>query len=136
LQAALWKEDGMIALIDSGEGHHGFQTVAKSTNDSQVKGNVISLRLDSLMNDRGWVFLDLLKIDIEGAEKEVFENCSSWIDRVGAIMAELHDNIRPGCSVAFNEAVHGFAEKFTKGEISVRLKPPSLPIGPVKTTIT
>ncbi len=135
LQAALWKEDGIIALIDSGEGHHGFQIIAKSTNDSQVKGSVISLTLNSLMEDRGWAFVHLLKIDIEGAEKEVFENCSAWIDRVGVIMAELHDNIRPGCSVAFNAAVHGFVEKSSKGEISVCIKSPSLPIGPIETTI-
>jgi len=34
--------------------------------------------------------VDLLKCDIEGAEAEVFAACSQWIDRVGAMVVELH----------------------------------------------
>lgn len=34
--------------------------------------------------------IDLLKCDIEGAEEEVFADCSSWISRVRAIFVEIH----------------------------------------------
>jgi FkbM family methyltransferase len=34
--------------------------------------------------------LDLLKCDIEGAEVEVFNDCSAWIGRVRNLFAELH----------------------------------------------
>jgi len=34
--------------------------------------------------------IDILKVDIEGAEREVFANCSDWIGRVPTIMIELH----------------------------------------------
>lgn len=34
--------------------------------------------------------IDLLKCDIEGAEKEVFADCSRWIGRVRNIMIETH----------------------------------------------
>lgn len=34
--------------------------------------------------------IDILKVDIEGAEREVFANCSDWIARVRAIIIELH----------------------------------------------
>ena len=34
--------------------------------------------------------IDLLKCDIEGAERELFEDCRSWIAQVNAIVIELH----------------------------------------------
>jgi FkbM family methyltransferase len=34
--------------------------------------------------------IDLLKCDIEGAEAEVFANCSPWIERVRELVVELH----------------------------------------------
>ena len=34
--------------------------------------------------------IDLLKCDIEGAEKELFQNCADWIWRVRNIVIELH----------------------------------------------
>lgn len=37
--------------------------------------------------------VDLLKCDIEGAERELFGGCASWINRVGAIVIELHGGL-------------------------------------------
>jgi FkbM family methyltransferase len=34
--------------------------------------------------------IDILKIDIEGAEREMFADCASWLGRVRSIMIELH----------------------------------------------
>lgn len=34
--------------------------------------------------------IDLLKCDIEGAEREVFETCGPWIGRVRAMVVEVH----------------------------------------------
>lgn len=36
--------------------------------------------------------IDLLKVDIEGAEQKLFADCSSWISRIRALMIELHPN--------------------------------------------
>jgi len=38
--------------------------------------------------------VDLLKVDIEGAEMELFRNDLSWLDRVGAIAIEFHGRSR------------------------------------------
>ena len=35
--------------------------------------------------------IDLLKCDIQGAEKAVFADCASWVDRVRNMVVELHD---------------------------------------------
>lgn len=34
--------------------------------------------------------IDLLKCDIEGAERELFEHCAPWIGQVGVMVVELH----------------------------------------------
>jgi len=69
-----------------------------------------------LMQQMGWSKLDLLKIDIEGAEREVFDDSPRWIGVVNACMAELHDHLKPGCSDSFGRAVAGFEGRTTKGE--------------------
>ncbi len=37
--------------------------------------------------------LDLLKCDIEGAEREVFAACAAWIGRVRCMVIEVHDDL-------------------------------------------
>lgn len=122
LHAALWKENRQINLIDPCQGHHGFQTVEGSPGEGAQPGLVQALTVDVIMSSMGLNAVDLLKIDIEGAEKEVFENSAKWIDKVEMVMAELHDNLKPGCSKAFSEATKAFPQESSKGEIIMRLR--------------
>jgi len=61
-------------------------------------------------------YIDLLKIDIEGSEKEVFEACD-WQDRLDSIVIELHDRFKPGCSQVVNRALQGFS-RTTSGDLT------------------
>jgi len=46
--------------------------------------------------------IDMLKIDIEGAEKYLFQNNPhEWLSKVKCLIIELHDNLQPGTSQAF-----------------------------------
>jgi hypothetical protein len=45
--------------------------------------------------------IDILKIDIEGAEKEIFEtNFENWITNTKVIIVETHDRYKKGTSKA------------------------------------
>ena len=45
--------------------------------------------------------IDLLKLDIEGSELELFgKETANWLDRVEIIAVKLHDRFRPGCAHA------------------------------------
>jgi hypothetical protein len=61
--------------------------------------------------------VNLFKIDIEGAEYEVFSDpeSSEWIASVDAIAIELHDRFRPGCSRAFFSRVGELTIEKTMG---------------------
>jgi FkbM family methyltransferase len=117
LQAALWGEATRLQVIDPGLGHYGFQTQS-SGNDSpgRHRHDVPGMTVDEIMRAKGLDFVDLLKVDIEGSEKEVFENSTKWLDRVGVIVIELHDRLKPGCSEAVFKVTEEFAHSRQNGE--------------------
>src|SRR5262245_53082642 len=53
-------------------------------------GEVGVTTMEALLERTGIDRIDVLKCDIEGAESEVFADCRSWIDRVGAMSVECH----------------------------------------------
>lgn len=117
VRGALWNADTEISLIDPGLGHYGFQTAAAGSPDSRESvQKVPGMTIEKVMRDYSIDYIDILKVDIEGSEKELFENSSSWIDSVGVIAIELHDRIRDGCSRSLYSAASGFTHGFSRGE--------------------
>ena len=73
---------------------------------------VRGITIDELLTMSGKDQIDLLKLDIEGAEREVFlATCDSWLSSTLAIIIELHDRVQPGCSEAFFSAIDRFGFK-------------------------
>jgi hypothetical protein len=70
-----------------------------------------------LIEEYGLDRVNLFKIDIEGAEYEVFSDpgSSEWLTSVDAIAIELHDRFRPGCSRAFFSRVGELTMETTMG---------------------
>jgi FkbM family methyltransferase len=120
LRAALWNKDCDLDIVDPGDGlwdFWGFRTRTPETSGTPSKrGLVRGLTLDRLMKDNGIDYIDLLKLDIEGAEKEVFESPAGWIDRVGALAVELHDRFKDGCSDSVFAATADFEHRWKRGE--------------------
>jgi FkbM family methyltransferase len=121
VNAALWNEDGYVNLgLPEGAkkkaDYHrwAFQVAARGS-------RVRAVRMETLLAESGIEKVDLLKIDIEGAEKEVFQNCP-WIDRVSVIMVEIHERMRVGCENAVASATRDF-RRFEHGETTVFVRP-------------
>lgn len=80
--------------------------------DSKGGGQVKSFVLDKLSNHEQ---IDILKLDIEGAEKEVFsQNYEIWLDKVKVIIVELHDHFKSGCSESLHSATDGYGFRESK----------------------
>ena len=120
IRAALWRENMDLFLFDSGHGNHGFQVGANDARDLGRIGSVPGLTIDAILREAGEAQVDLLKVDIEGAEREVMEGSGEWIDKVGVFMIELHDEIKSGCSKAFHDATRDFSKDVIKGETIMR----------------
>jgi len=56
----------------------------------KAKDAVAAITMDELVKRLGAPRIDLLKCDIEGTEREVFERCASWIKHVRTIAIEVH----------------------------------------------
>lgn len=74
--------------------------------------------IDSVLALSGHRNIDLLKLDVEGAEKEIFSvNYENWLPYTKVIMIELHDRFKHGCSKAFFSAVAKYDFSFSiRGE--------------------
>jgi FkbM family methyltransferase len=119
VQAALWCTDGEIELVDPGLGHWGYMVDAPAATthlSTRVCHRVPSVTVGALLEAHGLGRIDLLKVDIEGAEREVFADTTGWIDRVDAIIVEEHDRLKPGCRSSVERGVPGFAERWQQGE--------------------
>jgi FkbM family methyltransferase len=117
VQAALWKESAQLTIFDPGLDHEGFRTSGgQECAASETRGLVSGVTVNKLMDDFSLGQIDLLKIDIEGSEKEVFECSSSWIDRVGMIAIELHDRFKAGCGQSVHLAARAFEFEWSVGE--------------------
>jgi FkbM family methyltransferase len=118
INAALWRSECALHVIDPGAGNWAYQTQETSNAPpASSRGVVRGMTIDGLMNRYGLDFIDLLKIDIEGAEKEVFDPVPRWMGRVGAIIIELHERRRPECGEAFYAAVRDeFPFEYRQGE--------------------
>ena len=84
LNAALWDKNEEINLVDPGWGKWTFMTQKEGSQEENL-GNIChkvqGMTLNKIMEDFGLVRIDILKIDIEGAEREVFNTSSSWINK-------------------------------------------------------
>jgi FkbM family methyltransferase len=88
LQAGVGACRGKLQLVDVGEGEWAYRTVeSKSGQGRSVDIMPFSEVLE--IHARGQK-IDLLKCDIEGAEKELFNDCRAWIGKINAIVIELH----------------------------------------------
>lgn len=119
VQAALWNKNEEINVIDPGFGKWGFMTERKHPSEKSrdnVCHPVMAVTVDTIMRDYHLSRIDILKADIEGAEKEVFSDPSSWIEKVDSIIIELHDRLKEGCSRTFYCGSNGFDHEWRQGE--------------------
>ena len=104
-----------LLLKDYGIGKWGFMVEEASIDSDNL---VDAFKIENLMIDFGINYFDIIKIDIEGSEKELFEsNFHNWLSRTKIIIIELHDRMRPGCSKSFFNALSNYEYKLElKGE--------------------
>ena len=71
------------------------------------EGTVEGFTIDRIMEIGGFDQIDLLKLDIETAERDLFsKNFENWLPRTRAIVIELHDRMLKGCSKSFFLAIN------------------------------
>jgi FkbM family methyltransferase len=101
IQSALWSKKEMIQVVDRGYGDRGFMIEKNEENNS-----LLAISLDDLLDQFQLKHIDILKMDIEGSEKEVFgAHYDRWLPVTKCLIIELHDRMKPGCSKAVFNAM-------------------------------
>lgn len=61
-----------------------------------IKHSIQTISLETICEENNIDFIDILKIDIEGAEYDILENLpDSFFDKIGQITVEFHDFVNP-----------------------------------------
>jgi FkbM family methyltransferase len=105
IHGAIWGKSGILAVTLPGDGEFNAVTVSESggAGDSSTRAFTMQQIIDQHHLKR----VDLLKVDIEGAELELFTGDTSWLDKVGAIAIEFHGDSRARSNFDSVIARHG-----------------------------
>ena len=111
-QAALWRDNTHLNIENPDADSWSFR-VEESSDDTQ---GVKAITVMDILEDAGYI--DILKLDIEGAEKELFSGNSYWLEKVKMVILELHEKYAPGCTELIHGVLtqHGFIKAMDKGE--------------------
>ena len=115
--AAVWINDGVINIHTENENGAALDAWGVQVSDRKNETNTVVKcnKLGTLLRDAEFGSVDILKIDIEGAELEVFSNeFADWLPKISLIIVETHDRFRPGSEEAVRKAIHPMFEELPR----------------------
>ena len=106
LNNAIWNETRDVFIENNNKGNWDFMVSNSKDKSRQI---VKSITLDAIIDQYKIEKISLLKIDIEGSERELFQNnFEKWIPKTEIIVIELHDGMRAGASKSFFGAISNY----------------------------
>ena len=90
-QAAIASEDKVGVVVDQGLGGWGQRV------EEREGGGVKMISMNSVLTAKSYADCEpfIVKIDIEGFEKDLFSKNTDWVDRFALLIIELHDWMLP-----------------------------------------
>jgi FkbM family methyltransferase len=121
LHAAVWSRPVRVSVANPEDDANAFQMV-ESTDDG---AGIAAFTIPQFIERLECAQLDLLKMDVEGAEAEILRGAGEWLDRVNVMVIELHDRMVPGCSEALYAALQGrrFRQEIAGQNLVIDLRP-------------
>ncbi len=99
MNCGIWNKITNLLVKDVGFGNWGF--VVEEV-DTETPDSIRAITITDIMKMYNIDYIDILKIDIEGSEKELFESAyEEWLPKVHLIIIELHDRFRKGTAKSF-----------------------------------
>ena len=108
--AGVWNKTSNLEVRDHG---HGEWAYSVEEVDQPSENSISAISVNDVMDQSGFDHIDLLKVDIEGSEREVFsEGYESWLPKTKYIIIELHDRMREGASTSVFKAISQYNFSF------------------------
>jgi len=121
LQAAVWSHPSWVEVANPKDEPNAYRmNESLDFRKENIPAHTIAQLIERLKCER----LDLLKMDVEGAEAAIFRNDATWLDQVRMLIVELHDRIVPGCAQALCSALHGrrFQQEIVGSNLAIDLR--------------
>lgn len=108
LPYGLWGKSAYLQVVD--EQKEGAVSLSVREVSSAAEAHLEAITVGKLMKKHGLEQIDILKIDIESAEKQVFSapDVADWLPRVRHLIVETHDRYLFGCSRAVFDALQAY----------------------------
>jgi FkbM family methyltransferase len=108
IHKAVWHTGGAVRITNPEAQPWSFRVEQTTSDDPD---GIEAISINDLLADFGISTIDLVKMDIEGAELEVLSTGTSpWLERTRVLAVELHERYKPGCTAALDTAVAGNEE--------------------------
>jgi FkbM family methyltransferase len=124
IEGALWPTPGTLIIEDEDAEKWGMSVTEASSMPGRA-GSISAITIPEILKRFAISEIDLLKLDIEGSERDLFLGSpQDWLGRVAMISIELHDRYRPGCTQALYAALSGrnFAQEIRGENIFINLR--------------
>jgi len=120
IEGAAWWSKSRLTLVRGqfGDGRE-WATQVREAGPGEA-GDVEGWDIETILDGFGMEKVDLLKIDIEGSERDLFERgAGEWLDRIRNLSIELHGT---ACEVAYRRALSSFEyESLSCGEYELAM---------------
>ncbi|MCZ4244695.1 FkbM family methyltransferase [Pedobacter punctiformis] len=124
IQAAVWNKSTLLTEDEPFRGGDDWSKSFKEDNENSEVGKIKGITIEEILKIHSKSQIDLLKIDIEGAERFIFDESASnlsFLDITKVIAIEIHDefNIREKINnilISYNFVL------FEVGELTIGIK--------------
>lgn len=100
IQAAIWNKKTKLKLVQGDDYRHWSFYMKEAAQGDE--GTTDAVCIDDLKKEFGFPHIDILKVDIEGGELELFNShYENWLPTTKVIVVETHDQDRAGTSRSF-----------------------------------
>jgi FkbM family methyltransferase len=104
LQSAIWHKHTHLQVVTDNLNPWSFQVKETEKKDNSV----MAYSITDIMKLYQWPVLDIVKLDVEGAEQAIFSENYNWLALTKMLIIELHENWLPGSSASFEKAIRQF----------------------------
>jgi len=106
LNYGIWNKSTNLIIKDNNLGNWGFMVEEV---DYKNETTIPAISIDEIIEKFNIKQIDILKNDIEGSEKELFqENFKTWLSKTKLLIIELHDGLNNGSSKSFFSAISNY----------------------------
>ena len=99
----VWNKETRLKVYDK----YKFGKWGIVVEENELEGSVFAISMNEVMRKYSLNYIDILKLDIETSEKQVFsDSFEEWLPKIKIVLIELHDWIEKGCSKPFFKAIN------------------------------